>query len=144
MNTGSPIELAEREIQRDKDDLKRLKKRYPGYDFVLVESKKLGIDSSSIRQPRADFTELEIAVLAVVNSLPDKEWTSRQILEELKSKTVTLPEKEDAALNAVGYALTALREAGKILRSHEGSGRDPHRYTAFGNEKEVIPEEKTS
>jgi predicted CoA-binding protein len=136
------IEQAEREIQRDKDDLKRLKKRYPGYDFIPVDPKKS--ESPTQRQPRTDFSELEMAVLAVVAIGVDKEWTSRSVVESLRSQGYRLPEKEEAAMNAVGYALIELKDAEKILRSHEGKGRDPHRYCALPIEKEAAPEEKAS
>lgn len=37
-------------------------------------------------------------------------------------------------MNAVGLALTALADAGRITRTHRGRGRDPHRYTAIKKE----------
>jgi hypothetical protein len=137
------IELAEREIQRDKDDLKRLKKRYPGYDFVPVDPKKTA-ENQPQRAPKTDFTDLELAVLAVVAVGVDKEWTSREVFESLRAQGVRLPEKEEAAMNAVGAALIELKDADKILRSFEGKGRAPHRYSAILKEKEATPEEIAS
>jgi hypothetical protein len=134
------IEQAEKEIQRDKDDLKRLKKRYPGYDFIPVEKS----ENHHQRTPKTEFSALELAVLATVESDVNKEWTSRGVIENLRAIGFRLPEKEDAAMNAVGSALIELMEAEKILRSHEGKGRDPHRYCALPIEKEAPPEEKTS
>ena len=137
------IEQAEREIQRDKDDLKRLKKRYPGYDFVAVDPKKIA-ESHPQRTPKTEFSPLELTVLGIVENAVDKEWTSRSVIEGLRVIGFRLPEKEDAAMNAVGAALIELMEAEKILRTHEGKGRDPHRYCAIPIEKEAAPEEKAS
>jgi hypothetical protein len=120
------IEQAEREIQRDKDDLKRLKKRYPGYDFIPVDPKKS--ENHQQHTPKTEFSPLELAVWATVKSGVDKEWTSRSVIENLRALGFRLPEKEEAAMNAVGSALIELMESEKILRSHEGKGRDPHRY----------------
>jgi hypothetical protein len=137
------IEQAEKEIQRDKSDLKRLKKRYPGYDFVPVDADKA--ENHTQRTAKKDFSELGGLVLSVVTVGMDKEWTSREVFENLRSQGVSLPEKEDAAMNAVGAALIELKDAELIRRSFEGKGRTPHRYTAIvREEKEANPEEKTS
>ena len=136
------IDQAEKELQRDKDDLKRLKKRYPGHDFVPVDSKRAA-DGQPQRPPKTEFSDLELAVLTVVDGDMDREWTSRMVLDSLRLAGSRLPEKEDAAMNAVGYALIELKDAEKIQRSHEGKGRDPHRYKALENEKEA-PLEETS
>ena len=144
MDNLSPIEQAEREIQRDKDDLKRLKKRYPGYDFVRVDVPKVSISANGYAQNRVGVSEVESGVLEVINDNPDGEWTSRSMVEFLRVMDKTrLPEKDDAAMNAVGYALIALKEAGKILRVHEGKGRDPHRYKALSKviEKVAAPDD---
>ena len=143
MDMQSPIEIAERDIKRDKDDLKRLKKRYPGYDFVPTDPKKMA-ENQPQHAPKTEFSELEMAVLAVVNTEVDKEWTSRSVIEILRVQAVRLPEKDEAAMNAVGSALIELKDADKILRSHEGKGRDPHRYCAIPIEKEAAPEETAS
>jgi hypothetical protein len=138
------IEQAEKELKRDKDDLRRLKKRYPDYHFVPIDPKSAP-DSVSQRTQKKEFTELQLAVLGVVNSDVDKEWTSRMVTESLRALgSIRLPQNEDAVMNAVGYALIELRDADKILRSHEGKGRDPHRYCAIPIEKEATPEETTS
>ena len=47
---------------------------------------------------------------------------------------ITFSVSEDVAMNAVGLALTALLDAGRIARTHQGKGRDPHRYTAVKKE----------
>ena len=135
------IEQAEKEIQRDKADLKRLKKRYPGYDFVPVDA----AESHSQRAAKKDFSELAGIVLSVVAVGVNKEWTSREVFENLRAQGVSLPEKEDAAMNAVGAALIELKDAELIRRSFEGKGRTPHRYTAIvrAKEKEVASEEGT-
>jgi hypothetical protein len=135
------IEQAEKEIQRDKADLKRLKKRYPGYDFVPIDA-----DNHSQRTPKKDFSELGGAVLSVVLVGKDKEWTSREVFDNLRSQGVSLPEKDDAAMNAIGAALIELKNADLIRRSFEGKGRTPHRYTAIvrAEEKEATPEETAS
>jgi len=138
------IEQAELELQRDKSDLKRLKKRYPGYDFVPVDPNKQS-QHGQPAQPRTEFSELELAVLSVVDSDPDKEWTSRAVFESLRAQHSKLPEKEDAAMNAVGAALIELKTAEKIIRTFEGKGRLPHRYSAIRTaEKEATPEEIAS
>ena len=124
------IEQAEKELQRDKEDLKRLKKRYPGHDFIPVDPKRVA-DGKAQRQPKTEFSDLEMAVLSAVNSGMDKEWTSREVHEVLRLQNVRLPENKDAAMNAIGAALIELKDADKILRSHEGRGRDPHRYSAI-------------
>lgn len=137
------IEQAEKEIQRDKADLKRLKKRYPGYDFVQVDA----AENTAQRAAKKDFSELGGYVLSVVAVGMDKEWTSREVFENLRSQGVSLPEKEDAAMNAVGAALIELKDAELIRRSFEGKGRTPHRYTAIAPaeaEKEATPEEIAS
>jgi len=135
------MEQAEKEIQRDKADLKRLKKRYPGYDFVPVDS-----ENQPQYTPRTDFTDLETTVLAVVTAAVDKEWTSREVFQNLREKGSThLPEKEDAAMNAVGAALVELTRADLVRRSFIGKGRAPHRYTSIVSmEKEAAPEENAS
>lgn len=137
------IEQAEKELQRDKEDLKRLKKRYPGHDFVPIDPKRVA-ENQPQRTPRTEFTALELAVLAIVDTDVDKEWTSRMVVESLRALGIALPEKEDAAMNAVGYALVELKDNDKILRTHEGKGRDPHRYGAIPKEKEATPEEIAS
>ena len=136
----SAIEQAEKEIHRDKADLKRLKKRYPGYDFVPVDA----AENHSQRTTKKDFSELSGLVLSVVAIGMNKEWTSREVFENLRSQGVSLPEKEDAAMNAVGAALIELKDAELIRRTFEGKGRTPHRYTAMPKEKEVASEEGTS
>jgi len=143
LNMSYAIEQADKELHRDKEDLKRLKKRYPGYDFVPVDPKRIA-ESKPQREPKTEFSELELAVLSIVNSEMEKEWTSRLVIEILRVHGVRLPEKEDAAMNAVGAALIELKDADKIRRSHEGKGRDPHRYSGIETEKEAASEEITS
>jgi hypothetical protein len=122
------IEKAEREIKRDAEDLTRLKVRYPGYDFVRVEPAK--------RQ----LSALETAILSLINFETEKEWTSRSVTTALRERPVSLPENDDAAMNAVGGALIVLVCEKKIRRSHQGRGRDPHRYIAIGKgEQETTP-----
>jgi DNA-binding transcriptional ArsR family regulator len=126
----SVIQAAEREIRRDTEDLTRLKDRYPGYDFVLVDN------------VRPELSRVQVEILALIESSRDDiEWTSRKILTELAGR-VSIAGNDDVQMNAVTLALTALRDARKIRRVHEGRGRDPHRYKAL--EKEVPSEEKAS
>jgi hypothetical protein len=76
------------------------------------------------------MSALELKILETINASPDQEWTSRSTVEALKSVSYRLPEKDEAAMNAVGYALIALKDAKKIVRIHEGKGRNPHRYVS--------------
>ena len=123
MNYPSPIEQAEKEIQRDKDDLKRLKKRYPGYDFVPVDKAVAKAPQSQTRP----LSYLDTAVEWLIsNSL--QEWTSRAVVKELSDQGRISFNSEEVAMNAVGSALSSLTDAGKIRRVHKGRGRDPHRY----------------
>jgi hypothetical protein len=126
----NPIEAAEREIRRDSDDLTRLKQRYPGYDFVFV-GKDGNLVTVQAKTVRGELSEMESVVLQLVNSSPETEWTSRSVLSAIQlGALVRLPEKPDAAMNAVGWSLIALMQAGRITRTHQGRGRDPHRYIA--------------
>jgi hypothetical protein len=134
------IEQAEKEIQRDKADLKRLKKRYPGYDFVPIDA----AETHTQRTAKKDFSELGGIVLSVVAVGMDREWTSREVFDNLRSQGVSLPEKEDAAMNAIGSALIELKDAELIRRSFEGKGRTPHRYTAITRTEKEAPVEETS
>jgi hypothetical protein len=142
----SPIALAEMEIRRDREDLDRLKRRYPGYDFLLVGN---GAAPSSIPTPtlksQRPLSGLEQAIFDVMSLARTEEWTSRRIVTTLnENQAFHLSENDDAAMNAVALALVSLRELGRIQRVHEGKGRDPHRYKLASTEKEVPSEEKTS
>jgi hypothetical protein len=131
------IDLAEREIRRDREDLERLKKRYPGYDFLQVN----GTSVSSVNREKP-LSGIEQAILTVIESLPEQEWTSRSVVAAIRSGGIfLLANSDDAAMNAVTIALASLTETGRIRRTHQGSGRDPHRYQA--NEKEVHSIEQT-
>jgi hypothetical protein len=80
------------------------------------------------------LSAIEKAVLDVVDSAKDIEWTSRTAILALRAgSSFRLSENEDAAMNAVGLALTSLKDKHRITRVHEGRGRDPHRY------KSVLP-----
>lgn len=128
------IQIAEREIRRDSDDLARLKQRYPGYDFIRVA-----------KEDKSELSELEKTVLGLINEQPDEEWTSRSVVTVIAAgRSYRLPEKDDAAMNAVAAALVALKDARRITRTHEGRGRDPHRYTAIKEVKDKEPAEAGS
>ncbi len=135
------IQAAEREIRRDSEDLSRLKRRYPGYDFILVSkpNENLTVDD---RKPAPPLSIIQIGVLGVIESSSAREWTSRTVLTELTDHGQVSFPTDEAAMNAVGLALAALAESGHIIRTHQGRGRDPHRYKAI--EKEVRSQEKTS
>ena len=120
------IQVAEKEIRRDSEDITRLKQRYPGYDFVRVapeENNPAGADA------RPELSRVQTAVLALIESSSIREWTSRSVFTELTAGGQVSFPNDDAGMNAVGLALIALAEAGKITRTHQGRGRDPHRYT---------------
>ncbi len=128
------IQIAEREIRRDSEDLARLKQRYPGYDFVRVDTPRLPV-----------LDELEVEILKLINNGSSTEWTSRSVLTALRLGGYhRLPNKVEAAMNAIAAALVSLRDAGKITRVHEGRGRDPHRYTTKLEEKNEEPAEAGS
>ena len=131
------IQAAEREIRRDSEDLARLKQRYPGFDFVRVEDVQNKADQTSAQQPSYLQTAIEGLISTSV-----QEWTSRAVFSELTSRGMVSFNNQEAGMNAVALSLTALKDAGKIQRVHEGRGRDPHRYKAI--EKEASSEEKTS
>lgn len=133
------IHTAEKEIRRDSEDLSRLKQRYPGYDFVRVAKE---VDTSTVNDVRPVLSRLQTAILALFKSSAAREWTSRAVLTELTAQGQANFPNDDAGMNAVGLALIALAETGRITRTHQGRGRDPHRYTP--NEKEVPSVEKTS
>ena len=135
------IQAAEREIRRDSEDLARLKKRYPGYDFVLVSkpAEQLAVSTQKSAPP---LSILQIGIIGLIESSSSREWTSRTVLTELTDHGQVSFPTDEAAMNAVGLALAALAESGHIVRTHQGRGRDPHRYKAI--EKEVRSEEKTS
>jgi hypothetical protein len=150
----NPIDIAEGEIRRDREDLDRLKRRYPGYDFLPSNNGSSASAAAAVvtqratiyPRPIASLSAIEQAILSTVDSEPNEEWTSRGIIMRIRSNgSYRLANNEDAALNAVGIALASLVEKERILRSHEGRGRDPHRYTSIlSTEKEVPSEEKTS
>jgi len=140
----SIIEEAEREIRRDREDLERLKKRYPDYDFLPVTNGNMPL-SGFIAEERSNrpLSGVEQAVLSVVDSDLQQEWTSRSVVNGVRSMGIfRLSDNEDAAMNAVTLALSSLKDRQKITRTHEGRGRDPHRYKAI--EKEVHSIEQTS
>jgi hypothetical protein len=121
------IQIAEKEIRRDADDLTRLKQRYPGYDFVRVDQS----ESAPARiTPRPEPSRVQTAILGVIESSSFREWTSRSVLTELTASGQVGFPTDEAGMNAVGLALIAMAEAGRITRTHQGRGRDPHRYTA--------------
>lgn len=122
------IQIAEQEIRRDSEDLTRLKQRYPGYDFVRVDQP--AAHRVNVQSPSAELTQLERDVIRVMHSMtPGTVWTSRTVVTGMRTQNLRLPEKDDAAMNAVGNTLIALADAGRITRTHQGRGRDPHRYT---------------
>lgn len=122
--TENPIELAEREIRRDSEDLARLKQRYPGYDFVRVTG---SVVAPAIKETRP---VLQVAILGIIDTSPEREWTSRSMLAALTEGGQVSFANDTAGMNAVGAALIAMADAGKIIRTHQGRGRDPHRYTS--------------
>jgi hypothetical protein len=144
----NPIDNAEMEIRRDREDLKRLKRRYPGHDFLpvskngavsVVESKPAPVAAAVPAPP--PLAALEQAVLAAINSQPNEEWTSRGVVMALRNNgSYRLADNADAALNAVGIALASLTEKERIIRSHEGRGRDPHRYLSVQAAETEAPE----
>jgi len=150
----NPVDVAEREIRRDREDLERLRRRYPGYDLLPSANDASASAPAIVAAPRAaiaprpitSLSAIEQAILNTVNSEPDEEWTSRGIILRIRnSGSYRLADSDDAALNAVGIALASLVEKERILRFHEGRGRDPHRYiSVLSTEKEVPSEEKTS
>jgi hypothetical protein len=72
-----------------------------------------------------------MAILDLIDSSPEREWTSRSVATEIRSGgAFRLPERDDAGMNAVAAALISLKEGGNIIRIYEGRGRDPHRYTS--------------
>jgi hypothetical protein len=125
------IQIAEKEIRRDSEDLTRLKQRYPDYDFVRVAKDE---DKPAVNDVRPELSRVQTAVLGLIESSSSREWTSRAVLTELTAGGQVSFPNNDAGMNAVGLALIALAEAGRITRTHQGRGRDPHRYTP--NEKE--------
>jgi len=125
------IQAAEREIRRDSDDLTRLKRRYPGYDFVRVATDDSKPHTEDARPP---LSNMQISILGLIESSTDREWTSRSVLTDLTDHGLVSFPSDDAGMNAVGLALIALAEAGEITRTHQGRGRDPHRYTAIKKE----------
>lgn len=130
----SVIQAAEREIRRDSEDLARLKRRYPGYDFVPVTQAEL---LSTDAQPVLSYAQR--LALTLIESSPFREWTSRTVFTELSAHGKIDFPSEDAAMNAIPLALAALTEMGKIRRVHEGRGRDPHRYTRITEVKDQEP-----
>jgi len=133
------IQIAEKEIRRDSEDLTRLKRRYPGFDFIPIAS------NGSSNGVQSEPSEMEKTVLNLINEQPDQEWTSRSVVTVIAaSKLCRLPEKDDAAMNAVAATLIALKDAKRITRTHEGRGRDPHRYTANMGVKDKEPAEAGS
>jgi hypothetical protein len=127
------IQAAEREIRRDSDDLTRLKLRYPGFDFVRVAKD----DRAAANAAQPELPILQLSILGLIESSSFREWTSRSVLTELvATEQVGFP-SDDAGMNAVGLALIALAEAGRITRTHQGRGRDPHRYTALKKEENI-------
>jgi hypothetical protein len=150
--SSNPIEQAEKEIRRDREDLKRLKKRYPGFDFLPLKNGSVSTTPApaqtitTLQTTTRPLNALEQAVLDEMASDLVQEWTSRSVVAALRTGTAyRLAESDDAAMNAVTLALVSLRELDKIERVHEGRGRDPHRYKVLvAVEKEVPSEEKTS
>jgi hypothetical protein len=131
--SANPIVQAEQEIRRDREDLKRLKKRYPGYDFLPSRNGSALIPAPTptpiVQTQDRQLNALEQAVLDVVLCDVVQEWTSRTVVAALRGGTAyRLAESDEAAMNAVTLALVALKDLGKIQRVHEGRGRDPHRY----------------
>jgi hypothetical protein len=145
--SSNPIEHAEKEIRRDREDLKRLKKRYPGFDFLPARNgSAAAVAPPPPIIPSRSLNALEQAVFDEMGSDLVEEWTSRSVAARLlKGTAYRLPESDEAAMNAVTLALASLKDLGKIERVHEGRGRDPHRYriVAAPIEKEVPSEEKT-
>jgi hypothetical protein len=145
---SNPIEQAESEIRRDREDLKRLKKRYPGFDFLPAKNgTALPTQTSLVQQesPARAINALEQAVLDEMASNPIEEWISRSVVARLRAGSAyRLAENDEAAMNSVALALVSLKELGKIERVHEGRGRDPHRYRVLPSREEEVPsEEKT-
>lgn len=134
VSSSNPIEHAEREIRRDREDLKRLKKRYPGFDFLPVKNGSAPATTPTqtiptMQIPQRSLNALEQAVLDEMASDLVQEWTSRSVAAALRAGTAyRLAESDEAAMNAVTLALVSLKDLGKITRVHEGRGRDPHRY----------------
>lgn len=136
------IKQAEREIRRDAEDLTRLKFRYPGYDFVKVDQSTT--QQANSQSSGVELSQLERDVIRVMHSMtPDTQWTSRTVVTGMQTQNLRLPEKDDAAMNAVAYALVSLRDKKKIIRTHEGRGRDPHRYQLVQEDKVPSTETRT-
>jgi hypothetical protein len=131
------IRQAEKEIQRDAEDLARLKLRYPGWDFVRVDTSPS--PQVITRNPRAEVAQIERDILRAMHSSPESEWTSRSVVQRMRDDNLRLPERDDAAMNAVSYALMSLRDNQHITRIHEGRGRDPHRYKLVLEDKAETP-----
>src|ERR1700691_5795872 len=105
----NPIDTAEREIRRDREDLARLQRRYPGYDFLPTSNGTTAsiAVSSQTTTPEASvyLSAIEQAVLGAVNAAPGSEFTSRTVIEALRtSGSYRLSENDDAAMNHVGIA----------------------------------------
>jgi hypothetical protein len=125
------IQAAEREIRRDSEDLTRLKRRYPCFNFIRVAQEE---DGPKANTARPELSYLQNSILGVIVNSTACEWTSRSVLTELTTHDLVGFPSDDAGMNAVGLALTALSEAGQIMRTHQGRGRDPHRYTSICKE----------
>lgn len=141
------IRQAELEIQRDSEDIARLLKRYPGYDFVLVRNRPSNAPpiSEESRIGGKKLTNLESSVLSIVDSDATVEWTSRSVREALGSSGLyKLPQADDAAMNAVSGALISLKNANRIVRVHEGRGRNPHRYVSMSTKEKEATEVTSS
>lgn len=130
------IQIAEQEIRRDSEDLTRLKKRYPGYDFVRVGNDE---NNSTVSDARPELSYAQRIILELIESSPFREWTSRTVFTELAAHGQIGFPTDDAGMNAVGLALNALAETGRIKRIHHGRGRDPHRYTPNVEVKDQEP-----
>jgi hypothetical protein len=130
------IQTAEKEIRRDAEDLKRLKQRYPDFDFVRVDGET---GKPAVSSVRPELSRVQAAVLGLIESSSFREWTSRSVLTELQAQRQASFPNDDAAMNAVSLALIALAEAGKITRTHQGRARDPHRYTQIQEVKNQEP-----
>ena len=135
---------AERDLKRDAEELARLKTRYPGFDFVRMEMDEGSRIQTFAKTSRSSNPELEEAIVDRLQVEHDVQWTSRTLYKVLANYAGLLPQREDTAMNAIGFALIALTERKAILRIHEGRGRDPHRYMAIPSEDVSANEKETT
>jgi hypothetical protein len=127
--TANFAEYVESEMRLDKAAIDRLKRRYPGWEFLPVSGQQkppivVSSNGSQAVEPLAQ------AVERIIKSLPSHEWTSAGIYAVLAAEKYPLPEPKAQRMANISTALGKLskKPSSSVREVFKGSGRNPNRY----------------